>query len=156
MPAIDGDIPDKAGNEFSEPFHEVGFPDLPSEPPMCDMSFSMSAEIEQQVCHERSFNSDALAMFLRRLHPSNTAAHVSSRIGVPIGTVQNWIDRKASPNVESFVRLVTAYGPECLRYASTNPIGWVDQTILFEKSESLKKQGLRSIMEAGEIAKGLL
>lgn len=78
--------------------------------------------------------------FLRHMHPSKTAENVSLDSGVPVGTVQKWMDRGSAPSVVHFARLVSAYGPDFLATAFASPPVWLNQAVREERAATLKAE----------------
>ena len=49
---------------------------------------------------------------LRALHPVKTAECVAAATGLPVETIQTWIDRGSCPNLIGYLRVLAAYGPD--------------------------------------------
>lgn len=69
---------------------------------------------------------DRVVGFLRRLHPSKTAALVSADTGCSIDAIEKWLERASVPNGIAMIRLFLAYGPDFICAVVDDPPAWLD------------------------------
>ena len=67
----------------------------------------------------------ALASYLHRLHPAQTAYEVSARTGISPRTVERWLELGACPSLPHFMALVRAYGPDLLAATLPDQPDWL-------------------------------
>lgn len=53
-----------------------------------------------------------IAEFLRRIHPSKTAANVEAETRISSRTISKWLEGASSPSGNAYHRLIQIYGPE--------------------------------------------
>lgn len=88
-------------------------------------------------------NSPDWGAVLRALHPVKPAASIAARIGAPVGTVEGWIKRKASPSGDWVCRLIEVYGPELLARVLPHPPVWVERVAMLERLDVLDAEAAR-------------
>lgn len=68
--------------------------------------------VRQSPAAARADAAGRIIAHLRALYPVKTAECVAADTGLPVETVQTWIDRGSCPNLIGYLRLLGAYGPD--------------------------------------------
>lgn len=85
---------------------------------------------------------------LRLRHPAKTADCVAAATGVPVRTVEKWLDGTSSPSASAFLRLILAYGPGLLADITPAAPSWLSAAARTERLAALEAEHARL---AGEI-----
>ncbi|MCV9940952.1 hypothetical protein OIU35_31765 [Boseaceae bacterium BT-24-1] len=86
---------------------------------------------------EREAKAERIIAFLRRMYPSKTADNVAADIGGSSVTLQKMIDRRSTPSVVTYGRMLLAYGPEFLMAVYPNAPKWMSDAYRKEQQEAL-------------------
>ncbi|WP_293862341.1 hypothetical protein [uncultured Alsobacter sp.] len=78
--------------------------------------------------------------FLRSVHPSKTAEHVSADTGIPRETIHTWFGRGSAPSCAHVLALITAYGPAFLAAALPARPAWLDGAVREERRQRLEAE----------------
>lgn len=68
---------------------------------------------------------ERIVAFLRKRHPSKTAANVSAEAGLPTSTVAKWLEGAATPGLYAGLRLFDVYGPDLVAAAWPRQAGFL-------------------------------
>lgn len=92
-----------------------------------------------------------LGRFLRAKHPRDTAAYVAADTGIPIESVENWLQGRAFPRAKHQFALIAAYGPSV--FAAMMPFAprWLDEAVRAERLRELEETQARLAREAEEL-----
>ncbi|MGE0845518.1 MAG: hypothetical protein AB7L41_04560 [Flavobacteriaceae bacterium] len=82
----------------------------------------------------------ALAAFLRRRHPFDTAWKVADVTGIPMETVRNWLRLRAAPSASNFWTLAEHYGPDLVAASVRHAPGWLDTACRAEEHRRLSAE----------------
>lgn len=104
----------------------------------------------------RGFDPQAVAVFLRRRHPRDTAGWVASTSGVKFETARNWLRGRAAPNALHLLALAGAYGPEFLTACWPAAPAWLDAAARGEAARQTRADiaALHARLEAIEEPRG--
>lgn len=83
---------------------------------------------------------ESVAKFLRRTHPTKTAAHVASKIGFSEYRVGKWLELSSAPNGGAMIALTCAYGPEFLAAVMPQRFDWLDEGLRAARRAELKSE----------------
>jgi hypothetical protein len=109
-------------------------------------------------CAHSALVRDRLADFLRRQHPMHTAKEVGAKADIPYRTVERWLAGLSAPQLDHFIRLLSAYGPpllqaalddEGIRRMERHGFDWVDRLQRTEVEEQAI-DGLQKVADALE------
>ncbi len=103
------------------------------------------------VCRDRTVVADRFANFLRSKYPEKTAEHVAADTGLPVATVQRWLDRGSAPSLWALGKLIGAYDAEVLCAALENPPAWLVAASRQQERERLEREiaELRARLDEG-------
>ncbi len=103
------------------------------------------------VCRDRTVVADRFANFLRSKYPEKTAEHVAADTGLPVATVQRWLDRGSAPSLWALGKLIGAYDAEVLCAALENPPAWLVAAARQQERERLEREiaELRARLDEG-------
>lgn len=72
------------------------------------------------TCSDRQDLAGRVNAFLRKRYPTKVGEHVSADIGVPVTTIQKWLERSSAPSSLVLLKMVNAYGPGSTRRNTPN------------------------------------
>jgi hypothetical protein len=94
---------------------------------------------------------DRLRTFLRRIHPSKTAANVAADTGCSADQVEKWLVSTALPNCLATMRLVAAYGPEFLAAMFGTAPAWLDAACAADRAKKIDLEIARREQELADL-----
>ncbi len=100
-------------------------------------------EARQTTVGEREEKAERIIGFLRRMYPTKTADNVAADIGGSAVTIQKMIDRRSTPNVVTYGRMLMAYGPAFLVAVYPNAPKWLDEAHRREQQAALRAEQQR-------------
>ena len=68
-----------------------------------------------------------LAVFLRRLYPSKTAARVAADTGLPADSIKKWLSLEVQPNGRAMLVLVCVYGADLILASVKDAPDWCNR-----------------------------
>ncbi|MCJ2051698.1 hypothetical protein [Methylobacterium sp. J-070] len=103
------------------------------------------------ACEDRTVVADRFSNFLRSKYPIKTADNVAADTGLPVATVQRWLDRGSAPSLWALGKLIGAYDAEVLCAALESPPGWLVAAARQQERERLEREiaGLRARLDGG-------
>ncbi|PTW53587.1 hypothetical protein C8N35_11642 [Breoghania corrubedonensis] len=110
----------------------------------------------RQHCRELTvaYDLDALLDYFRQKYPALLCQNVAADTGIPAGTVENWMLKKAQPSTSNFVRLVHVYGPSLLAAALIDTPMWLARAVREERIAAIDSQIQRLREEQESLASG--
>ena len=79
---------------------------------------------------------ELLSEFLNGLYDTKPIDRVTADTGIAWGTVKKYVEGRATPGMENFIRLVVAYGPEYLA-AVCPKLRWLSDAYISEMEAKL-------------------
>ena len=73
------------------------------------------------------FNVAGLSSWLLKRFPRATAVHVEAETGISAASVENWLQGRSQPSVESFSILLLNFGPALLRASLRDTAEWLER-----------------------------
>ena len=84
-----------------------------------------------------------LPLFLRRLHPHDTAKAVAADLARSHHTVKNWLDGTAAPDAEAFGDMIGVYGAPFVCAVMDPPPAWASDAMARAELAELEELSAR-------------
>lgn len=75
--------------------------------------------------HATLFDLEGMLAYLRKSYPNNVGHNVEALTGIPAATVDNWMQRRSSPQRDHLMSLIAAYGPPFLKACYAREPEWM-------------------------------